>query len=134
MSQEAETFWQKTARYLTRKSGYAPLTPEQAQKEFESLPDLKLSKVEIESTIRQATSGELAVWTPEPLDANVPLLDSKAVEEDVMQLNRHEGETDAETEKLLSELRRKALEDGQPNGQKDATGMDGDSKPPTKGD
>jgi hypothetical protein len=134
MSHEADKFWQKVAKGLARRSGHAPLTPEEAQKEFESLPDIRLSEAEIDSIVDQVTSGELAVWTPTPLDDNTTGFDCEAIEEDVLQLNRNEGQADAETDELLDELRRKALEDGQADGQDDATGMGGDPEPPGKSD
>lgn len=133
MTHEADKFWQKVAKDLARQSGLAPLTPEEAQKEFEALPDVKLSDSEIDSVIDQVTSGELAVWTPTPIDAETPGVESEAIEQDVYQLNRNEGQDDAETDELLDKLRRKALEDEPPNGQEDSTGMGGDSEPPAKG-
>ncbi|MCG3178606.1 MAG: hypothetical protein BIFFINMI_00934 [Phycisphaerae bacterium] len=134
MTSEADRFWQQVAKDLARRSGVAPLTPEEAQKEFDALPDEKLSDSQISSIIEQVTSGELAVWTPEPVDLEVPGADSQAIEEDVYQLNRNEGQADAETDDLLDELRRKALEDGSPDGQENQTGLGGDSEPPGKGD
>ena len=134
MTNEADKFWQKVAKDLARQSGVAPLTPEEAQKEFEALPDARLSDSEIDSIIDQVTSGKLAVWTPAPMDAETPGVDSEAIEEDVYQLNRNEGQADAETDDLLDELRRKALEDKPPDGQENSTGVGGDSEPPGKGD
>lgn len=133
MTHEADKFWQKVAKDLARQSGLAPLTPEEAQKEFEELPDVKLSDSEIDSVIDQVTSGELAVWTPTPIDAEMPAAESEAIEEDVFQLNRNEGEPDPETDKLLDELRRKALEDGQADEQEDSAGVGGDQEPPEQG-
>lgn len=133
MNHEADKFWQEMAKSLARRSGYAPLTPEEAQKEFESLPDIKLSETEIESIVDQVTSGELAVWAPTPLDDDTAGFDCGAIEEDVLQLNRNEGQADAETDKLLDELRRKALEDGKADGQEDSTGVGGDQEPPGQG-
>jgi hypothetical protein len=133
MNHEADKFWQKVAKGLARRSGYAPLTPEEAQKEFESLPDTKLSEAEIDAIVDQVTSGELAVWTPTPPADDTTDFDREAIEEDVLQLNRNEGQADAETDKLLDELRRKALEDGQADGQEDSTGVGGDQEPPEHG-
>ena len=134
MTSEADKFWQKVAKDLARQSGLAPLTPEAAQKEFEALPDVKLPDSEIDSTMEQVTSGELAVWTPTPIDVETQGVESEAIEEDVYQLNRNEGQADAETDELLDELRRKALEDESPDGHENSTGMGGDSEPPRKGD
>ena len=133
MNHDADKFWQKAAKDLARRSGYAPLTPEEAQQEFDSLPDVKLSDDEIESIVDQVTSGELAVWTLTPTEDDATSYDSEAIEEDVLQLNRNEGEADAETDELLDELRRKALDDGQADGKEDQTGMGGDAEPPAKG-
>lgn len=134
MTSEADRFWQKVAKDLARQSGVAPLTSEEAQKEFEALPDAGLSGTEIDSIIDQVTSGELAVWAPVSTDADLPVADSEAIEQDVYQLNRNEGQADAETDDLLDELRRKALEDNPPDGQENQTGLGGDSEPPGKGD
>jgi len=119
MSHEAEKFWQKAAKHLARRSHFAPLTPEQAQKEFEAAPNMKLADDQIESIIDQVTSGELVVWTPTPAEDDAPGFDSKAIEDDVMQLNRNEGQADAETDELLDEMRRKALEDEQADDKKE---------------
>lgn len=78
-------------------------------------------------------SGELTIWTPTPIDEETLGLESETIEEDVLQLNRHAGEGDAETDELLDELRRKALEDESADGQEDETGMDGDAEPPGEG-
>lgn len=134
MANEADKFWQDVARDLARQSGVSPLTPEEAQKEFEELPDVDLPESEIKSIIEQVTSGELAVWTPTPLNQETTGLESQAIEEDVLQLNRNAGEGDSETDDLLDELRRKALEDEPADGQENTTGMDGDAEPPGEGD
>ena len=54
------------------------------------LPDTKLSGSEIDSIIDQVTSGQLTDWTPTPIDAETPGVESEAIEEDVYQLNRNE--------------------------------------------
>lgn len=133
MSHEADRFWEQAAKELTRRAGQAPLTPEDADKACESLPNVKLSAAEINSIIDQVTSGELVVWTPEPFDDEAATFEVEAIEDDVLQLNRHEGPTDAETDELLEELRRKALEDGQGNGKEDSTGLGGDPDAPATG-
>ena len=134
MTNEADKFWQEVEKDLARQAGFAPLTPEEAQKEFEKLPDTKLSDLEIDSIIEQVTSGQLDDWTPTPIDEQSPGLESEAIEEDVYQLNRNAGEADAETDELLDDLRRKALEDEPSDGQENETGMGGDAEPPGEGD
>jgi len=134
MANEADKFWQDVAKDLARQAGVSPLTPDEAQKEFETLPDVALPEAEIESIIEQVTSGDLAVWTPMPISGETPSLESQAIEEDVLQLNRNAGESDSETDELLDELRRKGLEDEPPDGQENETGMGRDAEPPGEGD
>ena len=134
MTNKADKFWQEVEKDLARQAGFAPLTPEEAQKEFEELPDTKLPDSEIDSIIEQVTSGQLTDWTPTPIDEETLGLESETIEEDVYQLNRNVGEADAETDDLLDELRRKALEDEPSDGQENETGMGGDAEPPGEGD
>jgi len=133
MSHETDEFWERAVKNLARRSGHAPLTPEQARKECDSLPEIKLSETEINSIIGQVTSGELAVWAPTPMEVESPGADSEGIEEDVLQLNRNEGQTDTETDELLKELRCKALGDGEFNGQADSTRLEGDAESPASG-
>ena len=51
MNNEADKFLKKAAKDLARRSGYAPLTPEEAQQEFDALPDVKLSDDEIKTLV-----------------------------------------------------------------------------------
>ena len=134
MTTEAHKFWQEVKKDLARHAGFAPLTPEEAQKEFDELPDTKLSDAEIESIMDQVTSGQLTDWTPTPIDLDMPESELEAIEKDVFQLNRNAGEADSETDELLDELRRKALEDEPSDGQENKTGMGGDTEPPGEGD
>ena len=134
MPDKPDKFWQDVAKDLAQQAGFSPLTPDEAQREFEALPDVALPESEIESVIEQVTSGELAVWTPTPVNPEATGPESQAIEEDVLQLNRNAGEGDSETDDLLDELRRKALEDEPPDGQNNATGMGGDTEPPGEGD
>ncbi len=134
MTNDTDRFWNEVQEDLARRSGVVPLTPEEAQKEFEELPDTKLSDSEIDSIIEQVTSGQLTNWTPTPIDEQTLGLESEAIEEDVYQLNRNAGEADAETDKLLDELRHKALEDEPSDGQENTIGMGGNAEPPGEGD
>jgi len=134
MSEETDKFWQEVEKDLARQAGFAPLTPEEAHKEFEELPDAKLEESEIDSIVDQVTSGQLTVWTPAPIEEETPALEPQAIEEDVYQLNRNAGEADPETDELLEDLRRKALEDEPSDGQENETGMGGDAESPREGD
>lgn len=134
MNPESNKFWRQIAKGLARRTGHAPMTPEEAQKEFESLPDEKLADDQIEDIVERVTSGEFTDWTPATPEFDAPEFDCESIDEDVLQLNRNEGAADAEADELLNELRRKALEDGHDDGQEDTTGMGGDQEPPRQGD
>jgi len=127
MTDAIDKFWQEVEKDLAKKSGFAPLTPEEAEREFEELPDTKLPDSEIESIMAEVISGQLTDWTPTPIDEQDLGTDAEVIEEDVYQLNRNAGEGDAETDGLLDELRRKALEDEPEDGQENETRMDGDA-------
>ena len=133
MTNEADKFWQEIQKKLARQAGYASLNPEEAQSEFEELPDTKLSDSEIDSIIGEVTSGQLTDWTPTPIDEQILSVESEVIGEDVYQLNRNAGEPDAETDELLNKLRRKALEDEPSDEQENEIGIDGDSEPPGEG-
>lgn len=134
MNHDADKFWEQIATGLSRHTGHAPMTPDEAQAEFETLPDDQLSNDQIESIVECVTSGELADWTPATTEFDMPEVDCESIEEDVLQLNRNEGDADTEADELLEELRRKALEDGHEDGQEDTPGMGGDQEPPRQGD
>ena len=127
MTDAVDKFWQEVEKDLARKAGFAPLTPEEAEREFEELPDMKLPDSEIESIMEEVISGQLTDWTPTPIDEQDLGIDAEVIEEDVYQLNRNAGEGDVETDGLLDELRRKALEDKPEDGQENETRMDGDA-------
>jgi len=133
MNPETDKFWQEIAKGLARRTGQAPMTSEEAQKEFESLSDEKLPDDQIAEIIQRVTSGEFTDWTPATPQFDMSEFDCEGIEEDVLQLNRNEGDADSETDELLDELRREALEDGHDDGQEDTTGMDGDPESPREG-
>jgi len=134
MTNEADKFWQEVEKDLARKAGFAPLAAEQADREYNELPEATLPDSEIDSIINKVTSGELTDWTPMPVDEPPLDVDSEVIEDDVYQLNRNAGEGDAETDELLNDLRRKALEDESEDGQENETAMGGDAEPPREGD
>jgi hypothetical protein len=127
MTDAVDKFWKKLEKDLAKKSGFAPLTPAEAEMEFEELPDTKLPDSEIESIMEEVISGQLTDWTPTPIDEQNLGIDAEVIEEDVYQLNRNAGEGDVETDGLLDELRRKALEDKPEDGQENETRIDGDA-------
>jgi hypothetical protein len=114
---------------LRRKKGWCPLTLEEADAELARAREEPLSDDEIDALIGSVRTGEVKQWSPQPDDGWTGDEDYDGVEEDVLQLNRNAGEGDDETDRLIDELRRKALDD-------DAEGQDrpdGGAAPPGVG-
>jgi len=78
MNPESDQFWQEIAKGLARRTGQAPMTPEEAQKEFESLSDEKLPDDQIEEIIDRVTSGEFTDWTPATPEFDLPEFDCES--------------------------------------------------------
>lgn len=127
MSNEADKFWEDHLKGLRRRKGLCPLTPEEAQRELDSLQDRPLSKEEheeIDNLVDSVTSGHVKTWTPTPEFEDFEGADTEAIDEDVLQLNKNAGEGDEETEELLRKLRREALTEDD-DGEADQDGLDG---------
>lgn len=131
MSNDADKFWEDYSKDLRRKKGYCPLTPEEAQKELDSLPDRPLTEEEIEEIedlVDSVTSGGTRTWTPTPEFGDFEDVDTESIEEDVLQLNKNAGEGDGETDDLLRKRRHDALTEDE-NGEADEDGLDGTKNP-----
>jgi hypothetical protein len=128
MANDSDKFWLE----LVARVGLKPLSQEQAESELANAPEEPVSENEVESFVRAAVRGEWTVWRPSFSEEWVAGADVSTVEEEVLQLNRNPGESDAETERLLEECRRKALENGEPDDEKGPDGVDG--RPAAPGD
>jgi hypothetical protein len=129
MSNEADRLWENVENDLRRKKGLCPLTPEEAQREFENLPDEEMTEDELGEIVDAVVSGVLTSWTPTPDLAELAEIDTAEVEEDALQLFRNPGDTDSETEDLIGRLRQEADEEDC-DGEADKDGLDGDSQSP----
>jgi hypothetical protein len=110
---------------LRRKNKWCPLTPEEAEAELKAAPDEPFDEDEIAALVGLVRSGQIEPTPPEPeLWTGDEQLDE--VEEDVLQLNRNAGERDEQTDRLIDELRRKALD----NDGKEQYRQDGGASPP----
>lgn len=109
------------------------LSPEEAEAELRDAPDMPLSEGKIDAVIRAATSGKVDACEPEPSPEYLEDIDTASVEEGVLQLDRNPGENDPETEKLIEELRRSALETDEPDKELEQDDVDGDGTPPGDG-
>ncbi len=98
---------QKLLREVAQKRGFAPLSPEQAQAEYDAAPREPLSPEEIDRIVRHALAGKpprrLRPTSPSYIEEESP------VSEDMLVLNRNAGELDPETARKLDELRKSAL-------------------------
>ncbi len=130
MSSDADRLLKEDLERLRRQKGHCPLTPEEAEAELRAAPDNPLSDAEINSILDQVTSGELTECPLSPELDWAGTIDTAPVEDNVFQLNRNEGASDPETDAMLDELRKKALEK---HGKKKPTGMGGEPEPSGEG-
>lgn len=98
------------ARRLRRALRLEELTLEQAQAEYDAAVPVELLDTKIHALVEGAFAQhqqfndlpfEIHEWTPET--------DTSEIESDVYQLNRNEGEPEAEVEDLIEKHRREAL-------------------------
>lgn len=110
MSNKFDRFWDELVSKYRRREGHTP-TPEQLEREIAKVDAIPLSDDEIKSIVSIVRSGDVR-----PTDVTQDLswideIDTSSVEEGVLQLNRNKGESDADIEERLEELRKKALEE-----------------------
>ena len=105
----------KLLRQVARKKGFAPLSPEQAQAEYDTAAREQLSKEEVERIVRRAVAGKpRRRFRPTPLSCAE---EDSAVNDEMFVHNRNAGELDPETARKLEELRKDALADDNEAGQ-----------------
>lgn len=131
MTSDDDKFWESMVEKLRRASGFCSPTPEEAEAEMDAEGDEPMSEETLASIVAAVVSGKLTPRDPEPEWAED--IDTQAVEEGVFQLNRNLGDEDPETDRLLDELRRKALGDEETNGGGEPDGLDGAGAPPGDG-
>jgi len=135
MSTQAEDqkFWRDNAAKLRDLARLRPLTPEEAEEEAKTAPSAHVSEEELLRLIAAASPCEPEA--PCESDTDEPAgfewfedVDTEAVEEGVLQLNRNKGEDDAGTAETEEELRRRMLDD-----EEDEDGMEGGADPARPG-
>lgn len=129
MSNEADKLWESVENDLRRKKGLCPLTPEEAQGEFERLQDEDIADDEIDGIVEAVTSGELTSWVPMPNLDELAGVDTTEIESDALQLFRNPGESDPETDDLIGRLRQEADEEDD-DVESDQDGLEGNPQPP----
>ena len=129
MTSEADRFWNDIAPKYRALRGLCPMTPEEADAEYDSAPAIALTESEIQAMVDAAISGqalsrelEVKHWTPDS--------DLESVEEEMLAMYREEGEADVETDTIEEELRKRMLSN-EPAEEQD--GMDGGAAPPEQG-
>lgn len=131
MSTNPEKRAEEALQKLRKLKGYCPLTPEEADAEFDAAPADPISKDEINSIVESIMSSEMASWEPVPDLGWTEGLDLDEVENDSLVLHRNEGEGDDEANAAEDSLREELLDDGDDT--EDEDGMDGGSAPPPPG-
>lgn len=124
MMTEADKFWAELVGKVGRRDPLGSLSREEAEAELDSAPEEPLSQQEIEAIVKAAVSGKTRPAKPVVEPVFPCEVDAAEVREEVLQLNRSPGEVDPESQKLLEELRRKALSDEETDGQEEPPGVD----------
>lgn len=128
MSTNPEKRAEEALNKLRKLKGYCPLTPEEADAEFDAAPTDPISEDEIDSLVESIMSGEMASWEPTPDLGWTDEINLDEVENDSLVLHRNEGEGDEEANAAEDSLREELLEDGDDTEDEDR--MDGGSAPP----
>jgi hypothetical protein len=110
MTSEANRFWNDIAPKYRALHGLCPMTPEEADVEYDNTPAIPLNESEIQAMIDAAISGQATSWEPK-VKHWTPNTDLEAVEEEMLAMYREEGKPDAETDAIEEELRKRMLSD-----------------------
>lgn len=110
MSNDIDRAWEELVSKYRRREGLTP-TPEQLEREIAKVDAIPLSEDEIKSIVSIVSSGDVGPTDVTPDLSWVDEIDTSSVEEGVLQLNRNKGQSDADIEERLEELRKKALEE-----------------------
>jgi len=129
MTSEADRFWNDIAPKYRALRGLCPMTPEEADAEYDNAPAIPMTESEIQSIVDAAISGQALPREPE-VKHWAPDSDLEAVEDEMLAMYREEGEPDAETDAIEEELRKRILSD-EPAEEQD--GLDGGAAPPEQG-
>lgn len=116
MSSDADRFWETVAGKLRKKKGFCPLTAEEAEAAFDKAPSVPLSKEQIASILKAATSDV----EDEDSDDDEWQDDDEmtSCKEKQLQLFRKPGEGDEEARKNEKELEDEMLNDDDPEEEK----------------
>jgi hypothetical protein len=106
-----EQYYKELTAKLRKLKGIGPLTPEEADAEYENAPEDSISPDEIRSIVGSVTSGDLVSWEPVADLDWTQEMDLSEVEEDALQLYRNRGEDDEKTDEIEDELRDELLSD-----------------------
>ncbi len=110
MSDEFDSFWNELVGKYRRREGLAP-SLEELEKEIAAVDAVPLSEDDVQSIVSAVSSGDIHPSEVTPDLSWIDEIDTSSVEEGVLQLNRNEGQSDADIEKRLEALRKKALDE-----------------------
>lgn len=111
MANDFDTYWDELVGRLARRKGLIS-TSEELEKELANLKSEPLSDNEINSIVTAVNSGESNRSQIVPDLSWIDDFDTSSIEEGVLQLNRNKGDSDADVEERIEELRKRELEEG----------------------
>lgn len=128
MNSDADRFWDGAVGKIRKAKGLCPLTPDEADAAFDAAPEAPMSADEIAAIVEAVTSGELASWEPIPQEDYGTDPTFEDVNRSVLEVFRHEGESDADAEAVEKKLEDEMLNDHEP--EEDEGGLAGGATAP----
>jgi len=130
-----EKFWNRFGGIIRKTRNDCPLTPEEAKKELDALSEddeEPLTDAEVEQSIEKILTRDFEPKPAAPDLEWVQGFSAEDVDEDVFALNRNLGDADADVDARVDELRKKASDEEDDEGENE-TGLEAPEKPPGKG-
>lgn len=110
--------WNDVAERLRRAMGLCPPTPNEADQAIANADEVPMSEDEVRDIVSEVTKGKAQNHSFHPDHSWTEGIDTNAVNDDMLVMNRNPGDEDDEVDKMVEELRREALEDDEePNEQ-----------------
>tara|TARA_R110002072_G_scaffold161403_1_gene312934 strand:+ start:40722 stop:41087 length:366 start_codon:yes stop_codon:yes gene_type:complete len=108
MTSDADRFWNDMAPKYRAFHFLCPMTPGEADAEYDDAPQIPMSESDIRRMVDAATSGNVCPWNRDVTEGGL-FMDTQSVEEEMLAMYREEGEVDDVTDIIEEELRKGML-------------------------
>lgn len=108
MTSNADRFWNDMAPKYRALRSLCPMTPGEADAEYDNAPKIPLGESDIRHMVEAATSGNACPWNRDVTEEGL-FMDTQSVEEEMLAMYREEGEVGDVTDIIEEELRKGML-------------------------